>query len=349
MGNKEYYVGLDISLKETSICVMDGQGNITCEGSAESCPDAIGEWLSSRKLAFRKIGLEAGELSSWLVEGLRDQGFEVVCMEAYHTRAALKAQGNKTDRNDAKGIAHLIRTGWYKEVRIKAIDHRRYRVLLNARKSLLSKKQDINNTIRASLKTFGIKLGQVGRDGFEGRVREVIEDDESLQRYIEPLLNVRRVLIEQFNLLHEELLSIVRVDPICRMWMEIPGVGPVSALAYKTAIDDPGRFKKSRQVGAYLGLTPRIYSSGERERSGHITKGGDGLTRTVLFEAAQVLMTRTKRDFPLKRWGLAIARRSTLKNAITAIARKLAVMMHAMWRDGTCFDQPVINMTKRYT
>lgn len=349
MSETEYYVGLDISLKETSVCVMDASGGLICEGVCASCPDAIGVWLSSKKLTYKRVGLEAGELSAWLIDGLRDQGFEMVCMEAYHTRAALVAQGNKTDRNDARGIAHLIRTGWYKAVQIKSIDHRRYRVLLNARKSLLSKKQDINNTIRAGLKAFGIKLGQVGRDTFERRVHEVIGTDEALQRSIQPLLHVRRVLIAQFNILHEELLSIVRTDPVCRLWMEIPGVGPVSALAYKTAIDDPKRFNKSRQVGAYLGLTPRTFASGERDRTGHITKRGDGLTRTVLFEAAQVLMTRTKRDFPLKRWGLAIAKRSTLKNAITAVARKLAVMMHAMWCNGTCFDQPIINMTKRYT
>jgi transposase len=294
------------------------------------------------------MGLEAGELSSWIAEGLRAQGYMAVCLEAYHARAALKAQRNKTDKNDARGLAQLVRSGWYKEAMVRNAAHRRYRLLLNALQILMAKKQDINNGIRACLKSFGVKLGQVGTQGFAERVIEAIEGDDELTGYIVPLMAVRAALLEQIPVLHARLLSVVKADTVCRMWMEIPGVGPVTALAFKVAVDDPGKFKRSRQVGAFLGLTPRKHASGTVERDGHISKQGDSLTRGYLFEAAQVLMTtRTKKRFALKSWGLKLAKRSTLKNAITAVARRLAVIMHAMWRDGTCFDQPVVSYAKR--
>jgi len=343
----EYYVGLDVSLKETSICIVDKDGNVIKEGVALSDPDDIARRLSGFKDQVEHIGLEAGELSAWLCDGLGSHGYNAICIEARHAYAAMGAQRIKTDRSDAQGIAHMMRTGWFKQVHIKSEQSRRYRLLLNARKVLISKKQDINNTIRATLKSFGIKLGLVGADGFVVRVREVIADDIELQSYVEPLLKVRAVMIEQFEVLNAELAKIVKADPICQIWMEIPGVGPVASLSYKVALDDPKNFKSSRQVGAFLGLTPKKFASGDIDRSGRITKRGDGMTRTYLFEAAQVLMTRTKKDFALKRWGMRVAKRSTLKNAITAVARKLAVIMHAMWRDGTCFDQPIINLAKR--
>ena len=192
--------------------------------------------------------------------------------------------------------------------------------------------------MRGSLKVFGLKIGQVTPLQYEARVRELIGDDKELLAYIEPVLKVRAYILAQCKELDKKVRALVKVDAVCRLFMSIPGVGPLTALVYKSAIDDPQRFAKSANVGVHLGLTPRKYASGEIDYNGRITKCGDPLTRSHLFEAAAVLMRRSAKTSALKTWGTRVARRGSAKKAYVAVARKLAVIMHRMWLDGTEFD-----------
>lgn len=252
-------------------------------------------------------------------------------------QAALSAMRNKTDRNDARGLAQMMRTGWYRRVHVKSPAARELRLLLVNRHALLAKRRDIENTIRGTLKVFGLKVGAVSRLGFEERVASLLADRSELWELVEPMLAVRRVLLEQYHALHRKLLEAVRKDAVCRRLMTVPGVGPVVAAVYRTGIDDPRRFAKSHSVGAHFGLTPRKYASGEVNRTGRISKCGDGLVRTALYEAANILLTRVKGWCTLKAWGFRLAKRAGMQKAKVAVARKLAVILHRMWQDGSDF------------
>lgn len=286
---------------------------------------------------MERVGLEAGSLTPWLCHELLSLGYPAICIETRHAKAAMKAQQVKTDRNDARGIAHIMRTGWYREVHVKSHASQRLRVLLNNRKCLLDKRLDIDSQIRGTIKVFGLKTGKVSKLSYEPRIRELIGDDAELQAFIFPMLAVRQALIVQMGKLQKLILDYVKDDEVCRRLMTIPGVGPLTALGYKTFVDRPQRFKHSKAVGAATGLTPKKYASGEVDRDGHITKCGDEFVRSHLFEAAHTMLCRSRKASPLKTWGLRLMKRSSLKVACVAVARKLAVIMHAMWRDGTEF------------
>lgn len=334
----KYYCGLDVSLNNTAACIVNQDGAIIREGEVPSEPAAIDQWLKSLSLPVELVGLEAGGLSSWLCHELLAVGWPVICIETRHAKAAMNAQQVKTDRNDARGLAHIMRTGWYKEVHIKSRDSQELRMLLNNRRFLLDKRIAMDNEIRGSLRTFGLKLGKVTPATYEPRIRELVGDNKKFQACIFPMLEVRRVLIEQCKKLEKLVLDHVKNDQICQLFMTIPGVGPLTALVYKTFVDRPQRFQKSKAVGAALGLTPRKYASGEVDYDGHITKCGDAFVRMHLFEAAKVLLSRAGKPSDLKSWGLRLAKRSSRKKACVAVARRLAVIMHAMWRDGTVFQ-----------
>ncbi len=332
-----YFAGLDVSLETTSICIVDADGTICREGKTQTNPEEIGRYIASCNLPMSRIGLEAGNLSIWLYHELTAAGLPLVCMETRHAKAALAAQNMKTDRNDARGLAQIVRTGWYKVVHVKSHGSQKLRVLLNNRRCLLDKRLDIEGQIRGTLKVFGLKTGKVTPSTYEARIRELIGGDGELQAYIVPLLEARRHLREQCAKLEKMVLDVVKKDELCHRFMGIPGVGALTARVFKTAIDNPERFQKSRNVGAALGLTPRKYASGEMNYDGHITKCGDMMARNHLFEAAVVLLCRTKTWCALKAWGVRLARRSSYKNACIAVARRLAVIMHRMWLDGTEF------------
>lgn len=333
-----YYCGLDVSLNSTAVCVVNQDGTIIREGEVPSEPAAIDHWLKKLGLPMERVGLEAGGLSSWLCQELLALGWPVVCIETRHAKAAMKAQQVKTDRNDARGLAHIMRTGWYREVHIKSQDSQELRMLLHNRRFLLDKRLGTDNQIRGSLRTFGLKLGKVTPATYDARIRELVGDNETFQACIFPMLEVRRVLIAQCKKLEKLILDAVKEDDVCGLFMTIPGVGPLTALAFKTFVDRPQRFQKSKAVGAALGLTPRKYASGEVDYDGHITKCGDEFVRMHLFEAAKVMLSRTGKPCDLKSWGLRLAKRSSKKKACVAVARRLAVIMHAMWRDGTVFQ-----------
>ena len=333
----DHFAGLDVSVKETSVCIVDAAGKIVQEVKLASEPDALLAVLKNPVHRFKLIGLEAGPLSQWLFSALAEAGLPVVCVETRHMQAVLKAQINKTDRNDARGIAQMMRVGLYRPVHVKTLRSQKLRMLLTHRKLLQSKAIAIDNDLRGTLRNFGLKVGMVGTVRFEARIREVVEDLPDLAALIEPLLVVRQVLREQTAILHRRLLAIVRADEVCRRLMTIPGVGPVVALTYRATVDVPARFRKSKSVGAVFGLTCVKYQSGEVDRSGAISRCGDEIMRTALYEAAQVMLTHSAKWSWLKAWAMQIARRRGMKKAIVALARRLAVVMHRIWVDGTEF------------
>jgi transposase len=332
----DHFAGLDVSVKDTSVCVVDEVGKIIREVKAASEPGALLAVLNNPAYHFKRIGLEAGPLSQWLLSALAEAGLPVICVETRHMRAVLKAQINKTDRNDARGIAQMMRVGLYRPVHVKTLRSQKLRMLLTHRKLLQSKAIAIENDLRGTLRNFGLKVGMAGRTKFEARIEELVEDLPDLAVLVEPLLIVRRVLREQIAVLHRRLLTIVRDDEVCRRLMTIPGVGPVVALTYRATVDVPARFRKSKSVGAVFGLTCSKYQSGEIDRSGRISRCGDEMMRVMLYEAAQSML-RSKKWSWLKAWAMQVARRCGMKKAIVALARRLAVIMHRIWVDGTEF------------
>ena len=331
------FAGLDVSVKETSVCIVDDTGKIVREVKVASEPKALLQVLGKPAYRFKRIGLEAGPLSQWLFSGLAEAGFPVICVETRHMRAVLKAQINKTDRNDARGMAQMMRAGIYRPVHVKTLRSQKLRMLLTHRKLLQSKAIAIDNDLRGTLRNFGLKVGMVGTVKFEARIRELVANLPDLAMLVDPMLIVRRALREQFVILHRCLLAIVRDDDVCRRLMTVPGVGPVVALTYRATVDVPARFRTSKTVGAAFGLTPSMHQSGESERTGAISKCGDEMMRVMLYEAAQIMLVRSTKWSWLKAWAMKIARRRGLKKAVVALARRLAVIMHRIWIDGTEF------------
>jgi transposase len=247
------------------------------------------------------------------------------------------AMPNKTDRNDARGIAQIMRTGWYRAVHVKSPSCRSWRALLTARRMVLNKRRDVENGIRALLREVGLKVGTPSRKDFPARVRELAADDPVLASLAGSLLAVVEVMTEEAARLTKRVLDEVRLEPTCRRLMTVPGVGPLTALAFRATIDRPDRFRKSRDVGTHLGLTPRRYQSGETDVQGRISRCGDELARTALYEAAHSLLIRSTKWSALRAWGMAVAKRRGMARARVAVARKLAVILHRMWADGSDF------------
>ena len=333
----KYYAGLDVSLEETSICIVDGEGSIVAERKVGSEPRAIAEALRGMGFGFERVGLEAGPLSPWLHGGLCAEGFAAICIETRQMKAALRAMRNKTDRNDPRGIVQVMRTGWFRFVHVKSPESHELWLLLNHRKTLQRKTLDFENEIRGTLKAFVLKVGKVSRGRFAARVRELLAERSRLGSATEPMLKARAALMAEFARLHRMVLEVVREDPLCRRFMTIPGVGPITALAFKTGVDTPERFAKSKTVGAHFGLTPRKFNSGEIDYNGRISKCGDAMVRTLLYEAANALLTRCVRYSSVKAWAMRIAWTRGMRRAKVALARKLAVIMHRMWLDGSEF------------
>jgi transposase len=333
----EYYAGIDVSLEQCSVCIVDAAGKIVREVKVSSEPEALVSFFRQIGFPLARIGLEAGPLSQWLHAGLVEGGFEAVLLETRHVKAALSAMTVKTDRKDARGIAQLLRMGWYRPVHCKSPPSQEIRALLTGRKLLLGKLLDIELGIRGLLRGFGLKVGKVSKGRFADRILELIDGHQMLMIVVGPMLQARQSLRIEFNKLHHQLLAIVRSDALCRRLMTVPGVGPQVAITFKTAVDDPTRFTSSKVVGAHFGLTPKKYQSGETDVTGGISRVGDGMVRTALYEAAQSMLTRSTRLSSLKHWAMAVAKRRGMKRAKVALARKLAVILHRMWIDGSEF------------
>jgi transposase len=333
----KYYAGIDVSLKESHVCMVGETGEIAGEAVVASDPAALSGFLLGLGLKLERVGLEAGPLSQWLYAGLQAADLPVVCLETRQVKAALSAMSVKTDRKDARGIAQVVRTGWYTAVHVKSEAAQETRALLQARQLLVGQIGAINSSIRGLLRNFGLKVGRVGRSGFAGRVRELLESRPSLAPVIEPLLAVRATLLRQCARFDRRLIETARQDPVCRLLMTATGVATVVAVVYRSGVDDPHRFARSSAVGAHYGLTPKRYQSGESDRIGHITKVGDEMVRRALYQAAHTILTRPVKPSALKAWALRVAKRRGMQRAKVALARKLAVILHRMWVDGTEF------------
>jgi transposase len=332
-----HYAGLDVSLEETAICVVDETGKMIKEARAASEPEALITALRELGLPLERIGLEACSLTAWLHDGLRDAGLPAICIETRQANAAMKTMPNKTDRNDARALAHIMRTGWYRQVHVKARHCRLWRSLLVARRTVLNEMRAIENVVRAVLREGGIKLGRPARAAFAGRVRDLVADDPLVTRLVEPLLAILVTMLDQLARLTKQVQDIVRGEEVCRRLMRVPGVGPITALAFRATIDRPDRFRRSRDVGAHLGLTPARYQSGETDIQGRISRCGDELARTALYEAAHTLLVRSTKWSALRAWGMKVAKARGMARARVAVARKLAVILHRMWSDGAEF------------
>jgi transposase len=335
----DVYIGIDISLQTSHVCVVDSDGNIVREGTATSEVHAIDQWLRSHSKgwAIQRIIFETGQLSTHFYHGLR-AAWPVTCIDARHAHATLKVQRIKTDKNDARGLAQLARTGWYKAVHVKSDDGQALRALVGGRKQLVAMRLDMENHIRGTLKTFGIKLGMVTAVAFSAKVKTALDEKHGLLKdAMLVLLQARDGIMAQQKALDKQCAAIARKNVVCRRLMTVPGVGIITALTFQAEIDDPLRFKKSRDVGVHVGLTPRRYASGEIDRSGGISKCGNSALRSLLFEASVTMLTRSGKWSRLKSWGVRLAQRNGFKAASTAVARKLAVVMHRMWVDETDF------------
>ena len=332
----EHYAEIDVSLELSSVCVVDTQGRIVKETKVASEPEALVDFFGSLEFVVKRIGLEAGPLSQWLHAGLKRAGFETVLLETRHVKAALSAMTVKTDRKDARGLAQLIRMGWFRPVHAKSMGSQEVRALLVARKQLLGRLIDVELSIRGILRGFGLKVGPVTRKGFEARIQELVTGHATLERITDAMLSARAALKAEYEKLHKAVLAIVREDSIRRRLMTVPSVGPLVAITYKSAMDDPNRIAKSKAAGA-LRPAPKKYQSGEKDVTGGITRTGDEMVRTALYEAANVLLSRITRFSKLKRWGMDVAKRRGAKRAKVALARKIAVILHRMWVDGTVY------------
>jgi transposase len=333
----EHYAGIDVSLERSSVCVVDATGRIVRETKVASEPEALVCLFGQLGLPLTCIGLEAGPLSQWLHAGLTKAGFKAVLLETRHVKAALSAMIVKTDRKDARGIAQLLRMGWYRPVHCKSPPAQEVRALLAGRKLLQGKLVDVELGIRGILRGFGLKLGEVSKGRFAARVRELVAGQPMLERVVEPMLRAREALRAEFHVLHRAVLAIVREDTVCRRLMTVPGVGALVAITFTSAVDDPARFRRSRSLGAHFGLTPKRYQSGETDVTGGISKAGDAMVRAALYEAANVMLTRASKFSSLKRWALEVAKRRGMRRAKVALARKLATILHRLWVDGREF------------
>lgn len=332
-----YYVGLDVSVESTAICVIDDAGNIERELAAPSHPDDLVAALSQYSGEIGAIGLEAGPMSAFLAAGMKRVGLDVILMETRRVHAALSAIPIKTDRRDARGIAELLRMGWFQPVHLKTPAARDLRLMLSARDTLGRRVRELDNSIRGLLRGFGLRLPKGARGRFCALVRDLTEGNPVLEAAITPLLAARDAMASEFAKLDKLVRDQSGNDAVCRRLMTVPGVGAVIAMTFRAAIDDPTRFRSSKSVGACFGLTPRRYQSGETDRVSSITKAGDVSVRTALYEAAHVMLVRSTKWTPLKAWAMRVAARRGAKRAKIALARKLAVIMHRMWLDGTEF------------
>lgn len=336
------FAALDVSQQETAICVVGQDGTLLAEAKVATCPDAIARWLSERSFSLERIGMETGPLAVWLWNALTERQLPIVCIDARHANGVLKMMPNKTDKQDARGLAQIVRTGWFKAVQIKSHSAYVNRAMLTARDALVGMRVRLENEIRGLLKTFGIMFGKrVG--GFKRRAEEIIERElavaPELIPVFEALMQARRDILARIAELDKKIQAIARRHETVRLLMTAPGVGPITAMAVVAAFDDAARFRRSSSVGAYLGLTPRRYESGEVSRNGRVSKRGDRFTRKCLYEAANAIFSRKLGGPRLREWAKRIAERTGPRKAKVALARKLAVTLHAMWRTNTPFRE----------
>jgi transposase len=326
----DHYAGIDVSLEQSSVCVVDASGKIIREDRVASDPPALIAWFGLLGFGLTRIGLDAA---------MREAGLVVELLETRHVRDAFKAMPVKSDRNDARGIAQLMRLGWFRPVHCKSLAAQELRAVLTARKLMQSKLRDIESSLRGILRGFGLKVGKTTARSFAGRIRELVAGQANLELIAQALLAAHAVLLREFNGFEKRVRIMAREHVQARLLMTTPAVGPIVALTYACAIDNPARFKSSKQTGAHFGLTPKKYQSGQTDYTGRISKIGDAAVREALYQAAHIMLTMpVKGCSQLKSWAMRIARRAGIRKAKVALARKLAVIMHRMLADAKEFN-----------
>ena len=336
----DQFIGLDVSLKDTFISLREG-GQRIWRGKCPSDPKLIAEVIRKRAPSVGRVVFETGPLSVWFYHALALEGLPAICIDARHAKAALDMARNKTDANDADGLAHLAEAGFYREVRVKSFESMLTRTLVAARNQMLKTTTQLSNQIRGLMKTFGMVVSKGAGRVFEGHVRSLLASNAGLEQIILPVLEAWLGLRSRAAELSKQLVAAARVSEQCQLLSSIPGIGAVTASSFVAAIEDPANFKRSRSVGAWVGLTTRRYQSGEVDYDGHISRRGDNHLRGLLYEAATVILTRTMADSSLRTWGLKLREKIGFKRAAVAVARKLAVIMHAMLRTGELFEPAV--------
>jgi transposase len=337
----KHYVGLDVSLERTAICVIDDHGRLLMRTSAPSDPQSIGAMVCRHAPDVERIVLESGQLSTWLTRELQGLGLPVICVDARQAHRALSGRLNKSDPADAEGLAQLARTGWFREIHVKSLTSDRLRALIAARDRLIRIRKDLEGQARGMLKTFGVKLGPIkpGREraGFRDQVRRAVPDEPALRVALEALLEAHQAVCREYEQLDSSVRRWARDHELITRMMTVPGIGPITAAAFIAVIDQPGRFTTSASVAAYVGLTPRRFQSGQVDYSGRISKSGDPMLRACLYEAACALLSRVSRFSALKSWGVRLAARKGYRKAAVAVARKLAIILFRIWKDGSSF------------
>ena len=335
-------VGLDVSLEQTAVCVLGRDGTVVWQGKVASEPGPLTDRLRTWRGEIDLVGLEAAPLADHLYRALVADGFEAVCMETRHAQRFLSTRPVKTDKNDARGLAEMLRLGHFRPVHVKSAEMGEVRTALQARRQVVDALVQMQAAIRGLLRAHGLKLGSVHRCNFEERVEALLRVAPRLELAIQPLLRVVAQLREERANFDRLLGQAARRDPVCLRLMTVPGVGPITSLCYRATVDDPTRFRSSRAVGAHLGLTPRVYQSGEIDRHGAISKSGDRMMRHLLYEEASALLKRASRKpSRLRAWGVALSRRRGARKARVAVARKLAVILHRIWVSGGRFETGV--------
>lgn len=332
------YAGLDVSDKTTHVCVVDVEGTVVRRDVVASDPDVLAKWLNKHCKGLVRVVLETGPLSTFLYHGLAERAVPVVCICARHAKKALSARVNKSDVNDAESLAQLCRTGWFKAVHMKAGATHIDRAALKIRAQLMTSRIGFANQLRGLLKLFGLRMGSVTTPGKRReRLEALFVRRPDLRGVFMPLIEMIEALEAQLARSSKLLDARAAADPVATRLMSVPGVGPITALTFKSSIEDPARFGRSADAGAYAGLAPRRNQSGERDYKGHITKAGDPMLRSALYEAANNLLVRVKRPFALQTWGKKLAETKGHKRARVAVARKLAALLHRLWQSETEF------------
>ena len=328
------FVGIDVSLESCAVCVVNQSGAVVREAKVVCEPEPLIVFLRALDRAVVCVGLEAGPLSQWLHRHLREAGFEAVLMETRQVKGARKAMPIKTDRRDALGIAQLIRMGRFWPVHCKSVPAQELRALLGARRTLQKSMISIELSMRGMLRGFGLELGRVTRRRLPERARELAEGNEMLAAMVASMLRGHAALRSELARLENRLRRIARTDRVVRLMMTVPGVGAIVALRVKAGIDDPARFRSSKNVGPHFGLMPRRTRRGGRDqrrgrqkRPHRPVPGGDCDALPLAGEKLAQGLGR-----------MQVARRRGMKRAVVAVARRRAVVLHRMWSDGTTFQ-----------
>ena len=332
------YAGLDVSDKTTHICVVTGDGAVVRRDVVASDPDILAKWLKRHCPGLVRVVLETGPLSVFLYHGLTERDVPVICICARHAKGVLSARVNKSDPHDAEGLAQLARTGWFKAVRIKGEATHIARARLKVREQLVTAHRAMANQLRGLLKLFGLRMGSVTTPNRRAeRLAALFAQQPGLKEVMQPLVESLEALEAQIARATKRLAAAAAADPVAARLMSVPGVGPITALIFKSSIEDPARFARGEDAGAFAGLAPRRSQSGMRDYKGRISKAGDPMLRHALYEAANSLLVRVKRPCALQTWGKRLAEAKGPKRARVALARKLAILLHRLWQSETEF------------